>query len=153
MRLIPFSLEFYEDLVDMHYAFITEVYGDKRRINSKYFFHKEVQSWIDNRREIVLAVSNCKVIGYSLSYITDLSGLTEPVYKGEYVYVVKDARKSRAAYLLYNNITQRAKDLNMNVSGGGRAINGADKMLEKHFGDGSGQERMFSTYERKHNGH
>ena len=149
VRLLPFSLELYDDLVDMHYKFITEIYGDKRRINSKYFFHKTIQSWIDNRREIAIAVKDSEVVGYSLSYIDDMGGLTEPVYKGEFIYVKEYARKSRTAYLLYNNIIERAKELDMNVSGGGRADNGADKMLEKHFGDGSGKERMFSTYERK----
>lgn len=148
MQLIPFSLEFYEDLVDMHYSYVREIYGDKRRINPKYFFYRSVQSWIEKRREIVLAIHKGDVVGYTVSYIDDMDGLTEPVYKGQYVYVKETARKTRAAYLLYNNVEQRAKDLNMNLTADGRVSNGADKILDKHFADNK-DNKMFSTYERK----
>jgi len=144
MRLIPFSLEFYEDLVDMHHKFVMEVFGDKRRISPKYFFYKEVQKWIQEGHEIVLVVNDSEVAGYTMSYIDDYNGLTEPVYNGEIAYVKPEYRKTRAGYLLYNNVSQRAKDLNLNIMANGRVENMVDKMIEKHFS----AEKTFITFER-----
>lgn len=149
MTLIPFSLELYEDLVDMYHSFISEVYGSKRRLNSKYFFHKEVQHWIDARKEIVIVANQDNVIGFSVSYIDNMSGMTEDVYNGDIAYVKPEYRKTKAGYLLYKNILARAEELNMNLVGNGRVENGVDMMLVKHFSDGSGTEHMFSVYERR----
>jgi hypothetical protein len=68
MTLLSFRLEFYEDVVDMFYDFTTEIFGDKRKINSKYFFYRQVDKWIEDKRHIVLAVDNEDIVGFSMCY-------------------------------------------------------------------------------------
>ena len=145
MKLIKFSLEFYEDVVDMFYNFTREIFGDKRRIGSKYFFYKEVNRWIEESRDIIISVSDDgKITGYSMSYIDRNQNLTETIYNGEMAYVKPEYRKTRAAFMLYKNVVEYAKELNLNLIANGRVENNVDSMIEKHFDC----TKTFISYER-----
>ena len=145
MTLVPFRLEFYEELVDMFYKFTIELYGDKRRIGAKYFFYKTVNSWIEDGKDIILCLDGYIPVGFSVAYIDDYKGLTEPIYFGDICYIKEEYRKTRAGYKLYNNVVNVAKDLGLNIVANGRIENGIDKMIEKHFKP----TKTFNTYERR----
>ena len=145
MQIVEFRLEFYEDVVDMYYSFMVELFGDKRKINPKYFYYKAVQDWILNKQHIVLVVSKGDVVGFSKCFIDDMNGLTEPIYNADICYVKEKYRNTRAGYLLYHNGYNMAKELNLTLVANARVENGVDKMIEKHFD----LERMFINYEGK----
>jgi GNAT superfamily N-acetyltransferase len=130
----------------MFYNFTREIFGDKRRVNPKYFFHKEVQRWIEEGKDIVLAISdNGDVVGYSMAFVDKNQFLTEAVYNGEMAYVYPEYRKTRAAFMLYKNVVEYAKEQNLNLVANGRVENGVDAMIEKHFDC----NKTFVSYERR----
>lgn len=134
MKLIEFQLQYFEDLVDMYYKFNTEVYGSFRKIGSKYFYYKAVQKWIDEGKHIVISInSELKATGFSLCFIDDFEGLTEPIYNCGICYVKPEYRNTRASYLLYNNGFNAAKELKLNIYSSGRIENNVDKLMNKHF--------------------
>lgn len=145
MILRRITLNDYEEIVDMYYNFMIEVFGDKRQITPKYFYYKLVIDWINSSKHIVVATKDDKVLGFTLSYIDTNSNLTEPIYNGEIAYVKKEYRNTKAGYMLYKNVVNVAKELNMNLVANGRICNGIDKMIEKHFKP----EAMFINYEKE----
>lgn len=146
MKLREFRLDDYEEVVDMFYDFIKEVFETNRKISPKYFFYKQVTSWINQRRHIVLAVNNeDKIVGFSCCYIDEFDCLTESVYNCEYAYVKPAYRNTRAAYMLFKNGSSKANDLGLNLVTNGRIENGVDNMMEKHFN----LQRRFTNFERK----
>lgn len=147
MTLRPFFLQDYEAVVDMYYDFTKEVFTE-RRIGTKYFFYKTITDWIQKGRDIVLVEHNDEIIGFSMAYYDDFGGLTEPFYNGEIAYVKPEYRKSKAAYLLYNNVVEVAKEKNLLLVANGRIENGIDTMIKKHFK----ATPMFINFERKPNG-
>lgn len=144
MKLREFTLNDYEELVDMFYNLNTEFYGSFRAIGAKYYYYKAVMRWIANNKHIVICEHNEEIVGFTLSYIDEYDGLTEKVYNGEIAYIKPKYRNTRAAYLLYNNVASVAKELNLNLSSNSRVENGVDKMIEKHFTT----NKVFSNYER-----
>ena len=134
MYLREFNLDDYEEVVDMYYDFNVEVYGKFRKINPKYFYYKIVIDWINTEKHIVIAVNNeNKVVGFSLCFIDEVSGLTEPIYNCGIAYVKPKYRNTRASYLLYKNGYSKAQELNMNIYSSARIENNVDKLMTKHF--------------------
>lgn len=145
MTLDKFTLDDYEEVVDMFYELNKEFYRDIRTISPKYFYYKAVINWIADKKHIILCKDkNGVTVGFTLSYIDDVNGLTETVYNGEIAYIKPKYRNTRAAYLLYNNVASVAKELKLNLSSNSRVENGVDKMIEKHFTT----NKVFSNYER-----
>ena len=145
MTLDKFTLDDYEEVVDMFYELNKEFYRDIRTISPKYFYHKAVISWIADKKHIILCRDkNGITVGFTMSYIDEVCGLTETIYNGELAYVKPKYRNTRAAYLLYNNVSSVAKELKLNLSSNSRVENGVDKMIEKHFTT----NKIFSNYER-----
>jgi len=143
MKLRKFTIEDYEPVVDMYYEFTKEVYPD-RKIGPKYFFYTMVSSWINSSKDIVLAVKGKDIVGFTMSFIEDNSGITEPIYFGELAYVRPEHRKTRAGYLLYNNVSNYAKENNLTLVANGLATNGVSDMIRKHFDC----KEMFINFER-----
>ena len=134
MKLREFRLDDYEEIVNMYYDFNTEVYGSFRKIGSKYFYYKIVQDWINTNRHIIVSVDKTNTItGFSLCYIDNFNGLTETIYNCEICYVKPSYRNTRAAYLLYNNGYNKAKELGLNIYTSGRIENNVDKLMSNHF--------------------
>lgn len=133
MKLREFTLNDYEALVDMYYEFCKEVYSD-RQIGFKYSYYMVVSEWIKDNKNIVLAVdNNDSIAGFTLSYIDTMNGLTEPIYNGDIAYVKPDKRKTRAAYMLYKNVFEFAKEQGLKIVANGRITGNTAKMIEKHF--------------------
>lgn len=132
ITLRRFTLDDYEELVDMHYSFVKEVF-DHRKISPKYFFYKEVIHWINSSRDIILACRDETIVGYTMAYIDEFGGLTEAVYNAEAAYVKPEHRKSKAGYLLFNNAYNYAKEIGLRVITNGKIDNGVSDMMSKHF--------------------
>lgn len=148
MQLRQFNLNDFEEVVNMYYCFISEVFGRNRKISPKYFYYKKIMQDINDGKHIVLAMNNIGVIvGFSICYKDVFDNLTEPVYNCETCYVKPEYRNTRASYLLFNNGSQVAKDLGLNLITNGRIENGTSKMIEKHFS----LNAEFTNYERKEN--
>ncbi len=143
MKLYNFTLPDYEELVDMYYEFTKDVYSE-RTMGERYFFHKEITSWIANRRDVVIAKKDGTIVGFTMGYADDNSGLTNRVYNGVIAYVKPEYRKTRAAYMLYMNVSERAKDLELTLMANGLVTNGVSDMIEKHFDC----KEMFMNFER-----
>jgi hypothetical protein len=129
--LKKFKLSDYEELVDMFYEFTKECYKE-RKIGLRYRFYEKVNQWIDNKYDIILGMKEDKIVGFTMCYI-DMSGLTEPVYVGEIAYIKPEYRKSKISYMIYNNVVEYAKQLNMILVSNSRVDNGVDKMIKKHY--------------------
>lgn len=131
-KLVNFSLVHYEELVDMFYEFMKEVYYD-RKIGLKYAYYIRVNEWIERKCHIVVCLKDDIPIGFTMSYIDNMGGLTEPVYQGEIAYVKPEYRKTRASYLLYSNVVQFAEESGIKLVSRSRIENGIDKMIKKHY--------------------
>lgn len=132
MNIRRFTLDDYEEVVDMYYAFAKEVYSN-RKLGYKYSFYKIVDEWIQRRYDIILATKDSAICGFSMCYVDDMDGITEPVYNANLAYVKPTYRNSRASYMLYKNSYQYAKDMNLKIVTIGRSENKVDEMMEKHF--------------------
>lgn len=146
MELREFTLDDYEEVVDMFYDINKDIYQEHRKIGSKYFYYKKVSKWIEDKHHIILSVNNIGVItGFTMCYVDYYDGLTEPYYMAEIAYVKPEYRNTRAAYLLYNNAVKVAEELNLNINSNSRLSNGVDKMVQKHFKVNA----LFTNIERK----
>lgn len=147
MILSKFTLDDYEDVVDMFYMFINDVFNN-RKINAKYFFYKEVEYWIKNGYHIILAKNRDGInVGFTMCRIDNLSNLTEDVYVCDYCYVKEDYRNTRASYMLYKNGYNYAIENNLQLVVSGRINNGVSNMIEKHFN----LKEKFKLYEGVNN--
>lgn len=144
MILRKMLLPDFEEVVSMYYDFYREVYPN-RKIGDKYFFYKRIMTYINDNSDIILAEDNGKVCGFSLSFINMNGGLTEKTYNGEIVYVKERYRKGRSAYLLYDNVSNYAKELGLTLVANGLVTNGVSDMISKHFDC----KEMFINFERK----
>ena len=143
MTLSRMMLPDFEEVVDMYYNFTKEVYPE-RTVGERYFFYKEVMSWINNRRDVILVKKDATIVGFSMAYVDDNSGLTNPVYNGVIAYVKPDYRKTRAAYMLYKNVSDFADEQGLTLMANGLVTNGVSEMIGKHFDC----KEMFMNFER-----
>ena len=142
MTLRPFFLSDYDSVVDMYYEFVKEVFSN-RKIGDRYFFSKAVMNWINTGKNIVVVEHNDEIVGFSMAFVDDNGGLTEPFYHGEVIYIKHNFRKSKAAYLLYNNGVEVAKDLGLISTANCRIQDGVD--LKRHFN----AQEIFINLERR----
>ena len=147
MKIRLFSLSDYEEVVDMLYNFYLEVYPD-RKIGFKYAYYEKVSNWINTNKDIVVCLKDDKIVGFTMCYFDTNDGLTEPIYQCEIAYVKPEYRKTRAAYMLYNNAVKLAEENKIMIVSNSRVENGVSDMVQKHFGC----EPKFIVNERKYNG-
>jgi len=133
MIIREITLNDYEEVATMYHRFITEVFSEDRKISLIYFCYKMVIDWINDKKHIVVAEKNGVICGFSLCFVDDFNGLTEPIYNCDIAYVKPEYRKTRAAYLLYHNAYNIAKELGLNIHSQGRIENGVKDMMIKHF--------------------
>ena len=148
MKLRQFTLDDYEEIVNMYYEFNKEIFSSNRNISPKYFYYKQVIDWINSNKHIIIAENKGIIYGFSMCFIDEFNGLTNPIYNCEICYIKPEYRKTKAGYMLYNNGESMANELGLNILANGRVENGVDKMIEKHFN----LQSMFINYERKYNG-
>lgn len=133
MTLLPYNEVFYEELVNMFYDMTKEVYPHKV-IGNKQNFYRQVDIWTtDGGFDIILAISNKQVVGFSKSYVDYHSGLYDPDYYTELLYVIPEKRNSKALYKLANNISEYAKGLNIDNVINARIDNGFSEIIKKHY--------------------
>lgn len=144
MILRKFQLSDYEEVVDMYYSFISDVYP-KRDKGSKYFFYRAVMEWISGGKNIIVVEDSGNICGFSLAYNNDMGGITESVYFVEVIYLKKEYRNTKAAYIMYHNISEYAKENNLTISGMASVNTVGSRIIENHF-DG---DKMFINFERK----
>lgn len=132
MILRKFNLNDYEKLVDLYYDFHKEVYSN-REIGAKYFYYKKVIGLINDKYDIIVLYEGDDMIGFTLAKIDHMEGLTEKIYSGDIAYVIPSKRKGRAAYMLYKNVYNYAKEIGLKIVSNGRIENGVSDMIEKHF--------------------
>jgi hypothetical protein len=143
MTLHNLLLRDYEDVVDMYYEFTKEVYPD-RQVGERYFFYKEVMEWIANRNDVIIARKDDTIVGFSLGYMDENVGLTNPFYNSVIQYVKPKYRKTRAGYMLIKNVDSLAKELGLPLMANGLVSNGTSNMIKKHFDC----KEMFINFER-----
>ena len=146
MTLHKFTLDEYEEVVDMYYEFTKEVYIN-RKIGSKYFFYKNVINWINTNKDVIIAKNNNDITGFSMSYTDNSSGTLDTIYQTIIVYVKPEYRKSRAAYLMYKNVSDLANEKKISHASTGSIVTGGADIIEKHFGC----KKVFTIFERTYN--
>ena len=151
MNLIPYNEVFYEELVGMYYSMCKEVYHN-RIIGNKQNYYREVDRWsLDSTQDIILAVSNSRIVGFSKSSIAMNSGLYEPHYFTELIYIIPEKRKSRALKLLADNILTYGDELGMANVMGVRIDNGFSESLSKYMKKKYTVKDTFTTLEKRNN--
>ena len=144
MTLHNFLLSDYEEVVQMYHDFTAEVYPD-RKIGQMYFYYKSVIEWIATKKDIVIVKKDDTIVGFTMSYVDANGGLTEPLYQGVIAYVKPDYRNTRAAYLIYKNVSDVANEKKLTLVSSCLVSNGVSDMVQKHFQC----EEMFISLERK----
>ena len=133
MKLLPYNQVFYEDVVEMFYDMTKEIYPD-RTIGFKQNFYRDVDKWsLDANVDVVMVVSDKDVIGFSKSFVDDNRGLTEPHYYTELTYIKPEYRKSRATFMLIDNIDKYANEMNVANVMHVRIDNGWSDTLTKYL--------------------
>lgn len=137
MIIRPSKLSDYKELVDMYKELISITY-DGMTLGEDIFFYGVVTEWFKANKNIVICeTDDGDIAGFTLAYMEDI-GVVEPYYYGDIAYVKPKYRKTKAAYLLYNNVVQFGKSLGVRVIakayvGGGNKDN-VDKIQSK-FGN------------------
>lgn len=114
MILRPAKLSDYSELVQMYKKLIEATY-DGMALGEEIFFYGIVTDWFRTNKNVVICeTDDGKIAGFTLAYMEDIS-VVEPYYYGDIAYVKPEYRKTRAAYLLYNNVVQYGKSLGVRV--------------------------------------
>ena len=144
MTIRKFEIGDFEEVVSMYEALAKEIYPNRSH-GAKYFFYRAVIDWVSSNKDIVVAEKDGELVGFTLAYLDHCGGITEPVYNGEIAYVKPNARKTRAAYMLYHNVSNFANEQGLtliaNAYIGGE--NKVDKIQQK-----LGGQPMFISMER-----
>lgn len=110
MKLREFEHKDYLEVVAMFKDFVATVYPN-RKLGSDLAFYDDVLNWVKTGKHIFVVDNGRELMGFSVSSIDQNRGLTEPVYFGEICYVKPQFRKTKCAYLLYNNGSEIAQKL------------------------------------------
>lgn len=97
------------------YKDLVKIVFPNRKIGSDFHFYNVVISWINAGHNIVISENNGKISGFYLSYVDDMQGLTEPVYYVAELYIKPQYRKTKAFYLMFENIKASAKAKKMKL--------------------------------------
>jgi hypothetical protein len=134
MRIRVATLDDFEDVTKMYKELIKTVYKGFE-IKEDIFFYATVTGWYDRQYSIMVSEKDDGTLtGFSMCHIEDIKFI-EPYIKGELAYVKPEYRKGRSAYLLYNNIVELAKNMNLPLisSGfiGGGEVDKIDRIMSK----------------------
>ena len=136
MTLRPATLKDYEELVSMYKDLVYTVYHGMK-VNDDIFLYGTVLEWFKKKRDIIVCeTKDGDIAGFSLSFIEDIA-IVEPYYMGDIAYVKPEYRKTRCAYLLYNNVVDYGKRIGLKVRAKAYVGNGnIDKVdkLQARFG-------------------
>lgn len=136
MKLRPAKLIDFTEIVSMYKALIEAVYEDMKT-GEDIFFYGVVIDWYKSGKDLTVCESkDGEIVGFTLAYLEDIA-VVEPYYYGDIAYIKPEFRKTRAAYLMYNNVVNYGQSLGLKVQakayvGGGNK----DKVdrLQSRFG-------------------
>ena len=112
MKLRPAYTKDINEIVAMYKDLISIVYPS-RKLGSDYHFYKVVISWIDHGHNIFIVEHENIAVGFYLAYVDNMNGLTEPVYYVQELFIKEDFRKTKAFYMMLENIKATVKKLNI----------------------------------------
>ena len=130
MELRKARTQDYVEVTKMFIDFLTESYPD-RSVTSEISCYKLVMSWFEQNSDIVLAIKDSTIIGFTLAYIDTNGGTLSAVYRAEIAYVKPEFRYTRAAYLLMINVIKLAQTHNLSVVSKGTMYNNVHKLHAK----------------------
>ena len=114
MKLRNATVADHDVLVEMFSDLITTIYKGFK-IGQPFFFHRTVIAWFEKNNDVIICEKDDgTVVGFSMGYVDDI-GFIEAYYKGEIAYVKPEFRKTRCAYLLYNNLANYAKQQGFHI--------------------------------------
>jgi len=119
----------YIEIVEMYKQLIQTVYHNMK-IKDDIYFYGTVIEWYKANRDIVVAEKDGVITGFTLAYVEDIA-VIEPYYYGDIAYIKPEFRKTRAAYLLYNNVVNYGKELGLKVEARAFIGNGNENMVDK----------------------
>jgi len=99
-------------LVDMYQDLLTHAYPD-RELASKLTLYKIVLSWFNDDDRIRVVIKDNMIVGFSLARFENAGGATEMVINADITYIYAPFRKTKAAFLLYNDLVDYAKRCNL----------------------------------------
>lgn len=134
MKLRPAELSDYTELAKMYKELSRIVYFNFE-LKDDIYFYGIVMDWFKFEKNVVVCeTDDGKIAGFTLAYVEDI-GIIDPYYYGDVAYVKEEYRKTKAAYLLYNNVVKYGKSLGMKVIAKAFVGNGnknrVDKIQEK----------------------
>ncbi len=108
------TLDDYEEICEMYRELLYITY-EGMEIGKKIHTDQCVYAWFMANRDINVTVSeDGEITGFTVAFIQNLM-VVESYYYGDLAFVKEDFRRSRAAYLLYNAIVERAKILELPI--------------------------------------
>jgi L-amino acid N-acyltransferase YncA len=134
----------YEAIVDMYVDLIDNVYPERRKA-PKMKFYSQVLQWFTDKEHIRVVEKDGEVIAFALCIFDNARGVTETVYHAEIAYVKPKFQKSKAVYLLYNDIVNWAIENDFVLQTSSIPENGVAKIIEKRFNS----QLRFQTYSQR----
>ncbi len=104
--------EDFEEVVNMFYDLTKETFKH-RTIKEKYHFFKVVLSWYEKKYQIILTLNDNVISGFYVAFVDNFSHLTEPFYFCAEMYLKKEFRKTKAFYLMQENLINISDKLKM----------------------------------------
>lgn len=129
MILRPATLSDFQELVMMYKDLIKTIYHNMK-LSDDIFFYGTVIEWFKQKKDIIVAEKDGIIAGFSLAYIENLL-IIEPYYFGDLAYVKPEFRKTKCAYLLYNNVVNYGKELGLKVEARAFIGNGNVDRIDK----------------------
>ena len=123
------TLNDFEELVGMYKELIKIVYHNCK-LSDDIFFYGAVIEWFRQKKDIIVAEVDGEVAGFTLAYVENLQ-IIEPYYFGDIAYVKPKFRKTRVAYLLYNNVVTYGRELGLKVEARAFIGNGNANKIDK----------------------
>lgn len=130
MKIRLATISDHEVLVEMFSDLIKTIYKGFK-IGEPFFFHRNVIAWFEKNNDVIICEKDDgTVAGFSMGYIEDI-GFIEPYYKGEIAYVKPEFRKTRCAYMLYNNLAKYAEQQGLHIISSAYVGDGNQDQVDK----------------------
>lgn len=129
MKLRKATTSDYVEIVKMYKELVETVYHNMR-ISDDIYFYGAVIEWYKADKDIVIAEKDEEIAGFTLAYVENI-GVVEPYYYGDIAYIKPKYRKTRAAYMLYNNVVNYGKELGLKVEARAFVGNGNKNNVDK----------------------
>ena len=129
MILRPATLGDFTELVTMYKDLIKTVYHDMKLSDDIYFYGAVIE-WFKKGKDIIIAEQDGVIAGFTLAYVENLQ-IIEPYYFGDIAYIKPEFRKTRCAYMLYNNVVDYGKQLGLRVEARAFIGNGNANKIDK----------------------